>query len=112
MRVNPKENHGNDIIPVIVDRKGPQTFRKGQYSADGMFATGDTTVFVHEFTSHRIEKAPTGNMRVVFGLPQLADDMRALPLKCFVGEGRSIGSYLEMLPSLDGSGKYLWGLDA
>ena len=101
------------LYPSLSTGKDHKRFGKASIVQMGCSRLGiDTMVFVHEFTFHRNENVPTGNMRVVFGLPQLVHDMRALRLKCFVGEGRSIGSYLGMLPSLDGSGEYLWGLDA
>ena len=37
--VDPRENHGHDVVPVTVGRKRLQRFVKYEHSADGMFFT-------------------------------------------------------------------------
>ena len=112
--VNPRENHGHDIVPVIVGRKGPQRFLKREHSADGMFSVGDTMIYVHDLQFVRNMQSSEGTIQAVFELPKRIDErvMRRLPLACFVGEGKTIGSYLERLTPKDDNGRELWGLNS
>ena len=62
-----------------------------------MFSYGDTMVYVYDIQFIRNDQSSKGTIQAVFELPKKIDEcvMRRLPLACFVGEDRTIASYLE-----------------
>ena len=48
--VDPRENHGHDVVTVIVGRKIIQRFGKCEHSVDKMASYGHIMVYVHDYS--------------------------------------------------------------
>lgn len=92
LRVDPAENHGMGIVPIVIGRKAPHAW-SSNYARDGMFDVGDVMVFIYELD--QTTKRP-GEFKIPNVL--LGDETRAVPLKCLAGPGQGFLGYMETVP--------------
>lgn len=97
LRVDPGENQGQDIVPVLVARKAPCPWSRDYTSADGMFTDGDTILWVVDLEQvPRRECTEPGMVKYVVPKELSATHkLRAIPLKCIAGLGQGLSGYME-----------------
>ena len=99
IRVDPKDHNGQDIAPVLIARKAPSQWKSSENAHDGMFADGETILWV--FDLDRVADTE----RVLNVVPDFfpADKKsRAIPLNCIAGLGQSPSGYMRLVAKYEG----------
>lgn len=107
LRVDPGENQGQDIVPVLVARKAPCPWSRDYTSADGMFMDGDTILWVVDLEQVPLRECAEPGM-VKYVVPKelsVTHKLRAVPLKCTAGLGQGLSGYMEEVAD-QGSSKH------
>ncbi|CAM9636528.1 unnamed protein product [Ectocarpus sp. 8 AP-2014] len=114
LRVNPQDYEGHDIVPVCIGRKAPSVWSRAEFAADGMFAHGDTMVWIYDLELVSPSAVPSGAMdQPMFSVPDefSGDETRAVPLSSLAGVGQGLKQYMARMPDqADGAPTKLYRL--
>lgn len=107
LRVDPGENQGQDIVPVLAARKAPCPWSRDYTSADGMFVDGDTILWLVDLEQVPLRECAEPRM-VKYVVPKelsATHKFRAVPLKCAAGLGQGLSGYMDEVAQ-QGSSKH------
>lgn len=93
IRVEAAENHGQDIVPVLVARKAVSPWST-DYARDNMFTPGDMMLWILDLK----QVVPEEGEGLRYEVPDevgVADKYRAVPLTCIAGLGQGLAGYMD-----------------